>query len=278
MSGRDLKSIPVLLSEHRHLFGVITLPESTTKDCGFVILNAGLLHNVGPFRLHVRIAEALSSMGFPVIRIDQSGKGESSSRTGGSRLDTIVLDYEDCLRELQRIGVDRTILVGLCSGADDGLVIAAQKDSVAGLILLDGYSRRTWKYPFEHYKKRILSVNSWKNLFRRIVSHGTIRSARTDTEGAGMNIRGWDSHKEMSEHFAAVLARNTKVLAIFTSGQDYYNKHGQFTSCIGYGVASGSVDEVFFADADHTYSVCEHRDRLIEMIANWARQNFSTTA
>lgn len=266
--------MPVLLGEHRHLFGMMTVPESVTRNAGVIILNAGLLHNVGPFRLHIDIAEALSRSGFPVLRIDQSGKGESANRTGRSRLDTMMLDYEDCLRELRRIGVTNIIIIGLCSGADDGLIIASQKDSVAGLVMMDGYSRRTWRYFFEHYKKRILSAKEWKRLSSRLIDPGRHRNDYRGTEEAAMNIRGWTSDEEMFQYFQKTFSHDAKVLAIFTSGQDYYNKHGQLVSCIGHRESSGTLEEIFFEDADHTYTVCEHRDRLISSITSWAQRNF----
>ena len=41
------------------------------------LLNAGVIHRVGPHRLHVRLARALAAAGFPALRLDLSGIGDS---------------------------------------------------------------------------------------------------------------------------------------------------------------------------------------------------------
>src|SRR5690606_1367498 len=114
--------------------------EAAPKDPPFVlILNAGIIHRAGPNRLHVTLARALSAAGFPVLRVDLSGLGDSPPREDGAApLDAALADIRDILDTLQATrGVQRVVLMGLCSGADHSVIYAASDPRVVGVALLD---------------------------------------------------------------------------------------------------------------------------------------------
>ena len=125
---------PIFLGDNQ-LFCIVSKPKEITSDNAIVILNAGLLNSPGPYRLHVRLAEELSARGYVCVRFDQSGKGESQSRKDTSKLESIRLDYKDIQEYLNLFGIDRTILIGLCSGADDALQIIPFEDSISGAVM-----------------------------------------------------------------------------------------------------------------------------------------------
>jgi hypothetical protein len=53
----------------RHLVGIAGLPSSTAPDAvGVIVLNAGLVHRIGPFRLHVEMTRRLNARGYPTLR------------------------------------------------------------------------------------------------------------------------------------------------------------------------------------------------------------------
>ncbi len=67
------------------LFGILTTPDENVRVAGApiaLILNAGIVHRIGPFRLHVDIARRLASKGYSTLRLDLSGLGDSAPRTG----------------------------------------------------------------------------------------------------------------------------------------------------------------------------------------------------
>ena len=58
------------------LTGIVAAPDNYPKTDikpAVVLLNAGILHRVGPYRLHVDLARKLVSMNFTVLRFDLSG-------------------------------------------------------------------------------------------------------------------------------------------------------------------------------------------------------------
>lgn len=272
MPVSDVKSLPQLLADDRHVFGILTVPDGAASEVGIIILNAGLLHNVGPFRMHVDLSNALAVAGAKVIRIDQSGKGESPSRSSASRMDALLKDYEDARATL---GVERTVLLGLCSGADDALQIADQRASVAGVVLLDGYAKQNSRFHWNRFVKR---VKRNKNLLAAIGRRLNRRKLNGRGSGDAMeiDIRDWKSDSEMTGLISRLLNSDRRILAVFTSGQDYYNYHGQLRDLL-----TGNLEnlkEIFYEGVDHTYSRVEHRQALVDAISRWFNQEFGRRA
>ena len=110
----------VRFGAHGTLIGIVTPPPAgVTPHTAFAFLNAGVVHRVGPNRMHVTAARRLAARGFLCVRFDLSGLGDSSSRRDATPVDhAVVLETTEVLSTLQReYGVGRFVLAGLCSGA-----------------------------------------------------------------------------------------------------------------------------------------------------------------
>ena len=93
-SAPDLVSETVLpISHDNHLVAVLSRPALARDRPAVIILNAGVLHRVGPHRLHVALARRLAARGLPALRIDLAGVGDSPGRgDGGSFRASAVAD------------------------------------------------------------------------------------------------------------------------------------------------------------------------------------------
>ena len=160
-----------LLGPGKSLVGIVTTPdvpaEGASTACA-IVLNAGIIHRVGPNRLHVEMARALADSGLQVVRFDLSGIGDSESRGDSmAPLDAALTDIRDVLDTLSATrGIRRFMLIGLCSGANHAILSAAADERVASVALIDPYVPRTRRYYFNHYVGRMTSVRSWWNLVR----------------------------------------------------------------------------------------------------------------
>lgn len=267
---------PVQLGADGSLFGIRFLPSGVRPSRhGIIILNAGLLHHVGPFRLHIDLANRLVESGYSVICLDQSGKGESPRRKGVDRAQSLLMDFDDVMNELAQFGVTTAVLIGLCSGADDATVIASERSNVSGIVALDGYARRNLRFHFNHYARKLSHASSWRNLIGKVVTRARNRVGVQNSDG--LDIRNWDSDDEMSRRLTDFLVRGGKLLSVFTTGQDYYNYRGQLAANLGRAGAGENLHEVYYADANHTYTLTSHRQRLIEQIETWLRQAIQDT-
>ena len=72
----------------------------------------------------------------------------------------------------------------------------------------------------------------------------------------------------MIHRYTTLLDKGIKLLSIYTQGQNYYNHVGQLASNLP-GSDKSCLREVLFGDADHTFSLTAHRERLIELVEEW---------
>ena len=142
MPDHVLTEEPLQFGEGGRLFGILTLPSMPPRNPHelpvFVILSAGLLHRVGPYRLHVRLARELAQMGFTSLRVDLAGTGDSPPRPGLTNQQSVAADFAEILGILDsRLGRLPLVLAGLCSGADNAMTLALSEPRVVGMVLLD---------------------------------------------------------------------------------------------------------------------------------------------
>ena len=136
----------VLFGSASSLVGIVTDPIDATDATrpGVILLNAGLLHRIGPNRLHVELARRLAAKGLVVLRFDFSGIGDSDVREDDLPFwESAILETQEAMTFLEKSrGLRRFVLMGLCSGAVSLFRTARVDSRVAGAVLLDpwGYS------------------------------------------------------------------------------------------------------------------------------------------
>ena len=113
-----------------------------------LMLNMGANHHIGPRRINVKLARQLATRGISSIRLDLSGLGDSGPASGSEHfLTQAVYDLQAAMNLIETmLGVRRFIVIGLCSGATNGLSLAVADARVVGLLMFDSYSfpgRRT---------------------------------------------------------------------------------------------------------------------------------------
>ena len=165
----------LLLGSHQSLVGVFTPAveaHAAQSDTAFICLTAGLLHHVGPHRLHVLLARALAGRGISTLRFDLSGIGDSLARTDDlSAQQAAIEEIQDAISELESRGFTRFILFGICSGAVQATRVALGNKKIAGLVLLntgsdDSSTETDAQAGAQYYLKRSLwNPRAWKNLF-----------------------------------------------------------------------------------------------------------------
>ena len=107
------------------LIGVYN-PAAASADVCCLLINAGVLHRIGPHRLNVKIARSLAQGGVASLRFDLSGRGDSRATAGtNSYSEQAVHDLRAAMDFVQRNGGPRRFIVfGICSGAVNAFQIA----------------------------------------------------------------------------------------------------------------------------------------------------------
>ena len=261
--------------EHQHGIGVLSEPEDTFNSPIVVLLNAGLSHRAEPYRLNVLLGRQLAELGYIALRVDLSGKGDSPARETITNRESVALDWSFMKKSLEKLYGSRPLLIfGLCSGADNGIKLCAQDPSIKGLILLDPVSRQDAGFAKRELFRKLTNPNKWLNI-HKIVS----RRLKQNTSGeqsllsSPMDLRDEPNEDDMDQCFESLVEKDGRVLAVFTSQTLYhYNKLGQFTSAMGIKGLEPVIEEVFWPNAKHIFSIEVHRQRLISTITDWANK------
>jgi pimeloyl-ACP methyl ester carboxylesterase len=140
-----LKPVSFRDSFENNLGGFLHLPAGGAKSTGVVLVVSGVKDRVGPHRIQVRLARDLADRGYPVLRYDPCGIGESDGVFGNHRtrrhFSWIQMGlFGDSIRHAvsfmqSETGVREVVLAGLCGGAT-AAVLTEGLSGVTGYILL----------------------------------------------------------------------------------------------------------------------------------------------
>jgi dienelactone hydrolase len=263
----------ILLGARRSLAGVLTDSEfdGNSQRPAVVFLNAGMLHRVGPNRLHVRIARELARQGFASLRFDRSGIGDSPPRTDGLSVQAAALgDVRDALDFLAaERSASSFVLVGLCSGADLAFRAALADERVVGTVLIDGLPYQTVRSRLRHYAGRLMRRGGLRRLFAldgpllRLLR----RSRRPARPAAALHRRDVPPKDVAESGLRELTKRGVRLLLLYTPGREYSYRR-QFEDMFP-SVRSDRVEIVFFRNADHTFTRRASQDLLVRTIEDW---------
>jgi hypothetical protein len=270
----------------RELVGTITSPDMEHKNNDLpavILLNAGLMHRVGPYRLNVDLARKLAFKGFTSLRFDMSRKGDSEK---GDILKTYTqlalfntTEAMDYLAE--EMGVKNFILVGLCSGSDQAHPVAASDQRVSGAVFLDGCGYKTGRYYINYIAKRGLRAvhepSKIKNFIKKKFDSIKLKnSVGVDMQEDEYKARFFPTKEKAKADILQMIDRGVSLLYVYTSGQSYFNYYSQFEDMFGFKVEKykSRLQVEFFKEADHTYTFIEDRIKLINTISDWMQSHF----
>jgi pimeloyl-ACP methyl ester carboxylesterase len=282
MPDHVLTEEPLQFGEGGRLFGILTLPSTPPRNAQelpvFLFLSAGLLHRVGPYRLHVRLGRELAQIGFSSLRVDLAGTGDSPPRLGLTNQQSVAADFAEILGVLEsRLGRLPLVLAGLCSGADNAIRLTLKEPRVVGMVLLDpvcvpdrgltGFRARVVVAKYANPARYI----RWLNRRFRALMRPREKTRGDDRSVDRLAIRDLPTREQLRTSFELIRERGGWVLSVFTDyALGYYNQSGQLGRVLGVKNYHQFCTELFWPQAHHTYWLELHRRRLIEEIKTWA--------
>lgn len=274
---------PVTFGPAASLVGI----ESTSTTAGTLagrpaclLLNAGVIHRVGPNRLHVNVARRLAAAGYPTLRFDLSGRGDSESRTDGmSFQESSVAEVRQAMDHLaQTVGAERFVVIGICSGGLNAAHVAVVDPRVAGAVMIDIPAYPTFGYYLRYYGRRLGSIESWRNtlaarnpLGRRLRKRLAPLAARDmeDDLGVALLDARLPSRAETGRTLEELVGRGTRLYFLFSGTWGSYNYRDQFRDAFPSLMSGGRVTVDYIPDADHTFTQLINQERLVGRIARW---------
>ena len=265
-----------VLFSAQSLVGVLTKPDEDGDASRpiVVFLNAGMVHRVGPNRLHVRLARELARRGFESLRFDLSGIGDSPARVDGASLhDAGLRDVRDALDYVATEREGSTfVLVGLCSGADLAFRAALADARIVGGVLIDGFPYQTFRSRMHRRARQYAWQLRGRNWRKLLGSNNPVwgrlrRSPKSVPSPGALRQRDVPSKDEANAGLHALTERGVRLLVLNTPDRDYsYRRHFADTFPT---VRSDRIQITFFPDADHTFTLRANQDRLIRTITEW---------
>ena len=274
---------PVLFGKSSALVGIITDPPEEEGSNGlpaFILVNAGLVHRVGPNRHYVKIARKLAELGFTVLRFDFSGIGDSESidEDFASFEEEALSDIQEAMDYLNATrGHERFCLLGLCSGATLSFKAACCDLRVEGAVLLNlvPYTDEMNNFLGSQYFAR----DYWQNflsdprLWLRVITG----KANYRLMVAALISLFPSKKKALSEtnivaaDFRLLAERGVHLLLVFSGGAPglkmldlaFRKEMYELTS-------SGQWKLDIIHSADHTFTQLQTGEQLVEIVQDWA--------
>lgn len=264
------------------LVGVLTEP-STADNCalspareGFpiaVLLNAGVVHRVGPHRMNVQIARALANVGYRSLRIDLSGLGDSPIRSDATdAAQRAILDIQDAFNRLQeQTRVDRFTVIGLCSGSFHAHQISLIDQRVCGAAFIDGFAFATRQHRRRKFYKKLnfrFLRNAIKRRFFKLTPLESLASAREGLEQAQFFERCTDRNS-IAKEIQKLVDKGQRLHFVYTGGHPEISAAAQFAEMFEISCDSGQISVDYFGNAEHTFPLVQSRKELTESIVSW---------
>jgi alpha/beta superfamily hydrolase len=274
----------------RSLIGILHCPESPRIDLPVIVmLNAGILHRVGPNRLYVTFARRLVELGFAVLRFDVWGIGDSQDTAGdlqreGTFVDDTLAAF-DMLRE--RFAATSFLLMGICMGARIAVEVASRDERVKSLLLMEGIYVKSARY----HVARMLDADKWRRVFTgqsyvvkklrqklmsRLRRRSGLASATVRSDGKLVLFRNDNPERDMKDNLRALLARGVRIKLVFRDGNEIaYNyrlrRSGNRIAAVG---LPRLLEVAFIPFADHTFTPLVSQELLLETTLDWISHQY----
>jgi pimeloyl-ACP methyl ester carboxylesterase len=290
---------PVLLGQSGSLVGVLTEASETKRDESLpavILLNAGLVHRVGPNRLYVRMARNLATLGFLVLRFDFSGVGDSAARSDHLPFhESSVAEAQEAMDYLWAAkGSEQFVLMGLCSGAAASLRAACSDRRVIGAVLInardhlhdhtdDELSARIRNRALaRHYWRLALSSSfSVKNSLR--VLRGAIDYRKIVPAMIGVPLsrlfararRAPPAANYLEGEMRSLAERGVRLLHVYSEGDeglDYYRL--MVGDALRRWNTGGLLELQVVPAANHAFTLLWSQEYLLQLVQDWMSEIF----
>lgn len=277
----------VLFGRTKSLVGIVTEPDTDLKNGRFpaiILLNAGLLHRIGPNRLYVKIARHMASSGFIVLRFDFSGIGDSRAREDDLPFErSTISETQEAMRYLSSIrDIERFILMGVCSGANIAFKSASCDPHVVGAIGINGsyYDSITLEGLNQHIKNSIQSRYYYRHLldyrsWRRVLTGKTdlrnvIRFLINKAGGLLFQKVNITIKTDPLAEWNTLAERGVEMLLVNSEGSVALDTFRLLSAKrLGGLEASGKLTIKIIESTDHVFTLLWSQNTLVDIVNQW---------
>ncbi len=283
------------------LVGVLTRPAVVGDDrprIGCLLLNVGVNHRIGPRRINVKAARRLAAAGIPSLRFDLSGVGDSlASAAQNDFRQQALIDMKAALDQLQAsTGLERFIVLGICSGATNGMAVALADPRVIGLMMFDGYIFLTPSVRIERKLRRLAAFafnpsirrsfgawNTWMSWLRapldvqargKALGRSFGRAAPSTTEQTGILSADTAEYNaaDFTRDMSALVARGVDVYLTYSATVIAVDRDRALLRGLGDPPFLSRIRYEHWPDVDHTATTLAAQRKLLDATCVWAER------
>ena len=265
------------------LLGLLSMPARPrikVQSRGVLIVTGGPQYRVGSHRQFALLASELAGRGFPVLRFDHRGMGDSEGMPRsfddiGDDLKAATQQFFEAVPTLQEL-----VIWGLCDGATAAGFHAPDDERICALVLLNpwirtapGAARATLRH---YYIRRLFDPQFWRKLASGRFSLGaSARSLHQLTQAAysTKTHAAADAYMNTPHRLLDCLQRFQGRILIILSGDDLtaqefleVQRHSGAWRTL---LAAPHIEQLTIAGANHTFSRRVWRDEVAQMCAKW---------
>lgn len=267
-----MEEIVLRLGPEQNLVGVVTPALGPSRPLAVLMLNAGVIHRIGPARMSVKTARHLAQRGYTAVRFDLSGRGDSRApRNAVPHREQAVDDTKSVMDHLEREhGLSAFALWGICSGAENAYATALRDDRVAGLFMFDGYGYPTLKARAIDYASRLraLSFAKIEGRLRRMLHGATARANPGDAEREAEAPLSPPPRARFAADMDRLVDRGVRVAMVFSTNSDYWYPTQMRDAFRRYGFMRGVVCH-HAPDINHLVTLLAAQQRVLALIDEW---------
>lgn len=273
-------------------------------DTAIIILNQGPLDRSGAHRLSIKYARQWAARGFPVLRFDARGVGDSEGDWAipedGAPIKMLYKNIEEGAWTVDtRAAVDHlcattsarnVILAGCCGGALTALHAAAEHPAVVGVIMV-GMPVRPWadigidsivagqvEHEAKGYVKKLGKLNAWRRFFTgesdyRVLWGIGSRYIREQMFGSS-DDRLTSLHAGMLRSFRAVQSSGKQMLFVFPENDYLWVEFRDLF--LPTFEDRPPFDLHVIPGANHTFTEVAWQEQLFSILDNWLQTLMST--
>ena len=303
------------ISSTPDLFGIMTEPVARPTSLPWIVMiNAGAAYRIGPGRIHVAMARQLAALGYPCLRLDINGIGDSVSADPEKENDTYAATaFRDVSLVCDHLHAQQPgrpiVLLGLCSGAYVAFQSAAQLPHPAiiesilinplvffwkeGMTINDTNTDQL--VAWHEYWNAIFKWSQWKMLLtgrtrmgfagslKRFAGHVKPRflsSGRRAPQREKPVSHGGCAHparKDLPGDLSRIAAAG-RSLAMFVSDNDpgYFLLMYQARRKATQLMKQGRLQCRFIHQADHTFSTAQSRQTFYQSLTDYLNHRFGS--
>lgn len=266
------------------VLGVPGGPASRSAHTGVVVVVGGPQYRVGSHRQFVHLARSLAAAGWPVLRFDVRGMGDSEGEP--STFEEITTDIGAAIDALvqRHPTIESVVLWGLCDGASAALLYLDETGGdprVQGLGLVNPWVRSPEGLARVHVKRyylqRLRERSFWHKLLRGGVGWSALRGLASTLKTLR---RPSGSRRERAPAAARFQARMLRAAEAFSgnawlalSGRDLtaqeFDEHTRQEPRWQCMLQREGSRPLRFEEADHTFSDIGEMERLHHAFTTW---------